>query len=91
VVENMSGFTCPHCGNNIDLFKVGGGEKAAREMKVPFLGRIPIDAGMVISSDNGAPFVSKNPDSGVTEAFLQISEKWIGLLEEKGAKGAGVG
>ena len=43
MVENMSGLICPHCGKEIDLFKMGGGEKAAHEMGVPFLGRIPID------------------------------------------------
>ena len=91
VVENMSGFTCPHCGNKIDLFKVGGGEKAAREMKVPFLGRIPLDTGMVISSDDGVPFVAKNPDSKVAEAFFQIAKQWKGLLEGKIAKEATIG
>jgi Mrp family chromosome partitioning ATPase len=91
VVENMSGFTCPHCGKNIDLFKVGGGEKAAREMKVPFLGRIPIDPGLVIASDSGVPFVANNPDSKVAEAFVEISKEWIGLLEEQGIKGAKAG
>jgi len=91
VVENMSGFACPHCGNKIDLFKVGGGEKTAREMKVPFLGRIPLDAGMVISSDDGVPFVAKNLDSKVAEAFLKISKEWKSLLEDKVKKGAKVG
>ena len=43
VVENMAGLICPHCGKEIDLFKVGGGEKAANEMGVPFLGKAPID------------------------------------------------
>jgi len=91
VVENMSGFTCPHCGYQIDLFKVGGGEKATQEMKVPFLGRVPLDPGMVISSDNGVPFVAKNPDSKVAEAFVQIAKKWRGLLEKKAAKEGKIG
>jgi len=53
VVENMSGFTCPHCGEHTDLFKSGGGEDAAREMGVPFLGRIPFDPQVVEAEDSG--------------------------------------
>lgn len=83
VVENMSGFTCPHCNKEINLFKVGGGERAAQEMKVPFLGRIPLDPEMVISSDDGVPFVSKHWDSKVAESFRQVSQEWRQLLERK--------
>ena len=86
VVENMSGFTCPHCEKQIDLFKVGGGEKIAREMNVPFLGRIPLDPEMVVSSDDGTPFVAKNPDSVAAQAFHHIVEKWKNLLEENREK-----
>lgn len=81
VVENMGGFTCPHCNKAIDIFKIGGGEKAAQEMGVPFLGRIPLDPEMVISSDNGVPFVHKHPDSKAAEAFRQIAQAWRMLLE----------
>jgi ATP-binding protein involved in chromosome partitioning len=81
VVENMSGMTCPHCQKEIDLFKVGGGERIARDMKVPFLGRIPLDPEMVNCTDNGKPFVSLYPDSKVTAAFASIAEKWIQMLE----------
>ncbi len=83
VVENMGGFVCPHCNKEIHLFKVGGGEKAAKEMRVPFLGRIPLDPEMVVSSDDGVPFVSKHGDSKVAESFRKISEKWRELLEKK--------
>jgi Mrp family chromosome partitioning ATPase len=81
VVENMSGFTCPHCNQSIDIFKVGGGEKAAGEMGVPFLGRIPLDPEMVISSDSGVPFVANHPESKATEAFNQIAQEWRKLLK----------
>jgi Mrp family chromosome partitioning ATPase len=80
VVENMSGFTCPHCGKDVDLFKMGGGEKISREMNVPFLGRIPLDPEMVVSSDDGTPFVAKNPDSATTQAFHRVAEEWTNLL-----------
>jgi|LQYC01.1.fsa_nt_gi ATP-binding protein involved in chromosome partitioning len=81
VVENMSGFVCPHCNKEINLFKIGGGERAAQEMTVPFLGRIPLDPEMVVSSDDGVPFVSKHWDSEVAESFRQISGKWRRFLE----------
>lgn len=81
VVENMSGMTCPHCQKEIDLFKVGGGETIAANMKIPFLGSIPLDPQMVICTDNGRPFVDIYPESKVSSAFKSIAEKWIQMLE----------
>jgi len=75
IVENMSGFKCPHCGEEIDLFKIGGGEKAAEELSVPFLGRIPIDVAMVPAGDDGKPIVISSPDSPGAVAFKEIAEK----------------
>ncbi|MBN1353175.1 MAG: Mrp/NBP35 family ATP-binding protein [Candidatus Omnitrophica bacterium] len=57
IIENMSGFICPHCGKEIDLFGTGGGEKSAQDFKIPFLGRIPIEPEIVKSGDSGQPFV----------------------------------
>lgn len=59
IVENMSGFTCPHCGDIIDLFGRGGGEKAAEELNVPYLGSIPLDKEMREAGDSGKPFIVK--------------------------------
>lgn len=81
VVENMSGFVCPHCQQVIDIFKVGGGERAAWEMRVPFLGRIPLEPGMVESGDSGFPFVARYPDSKTAESFRRISAEWRKILE----------
>jgi Mrp family chromosome partitioning ATPase len=64
VIENLSGFVCPHCGQVSDIFTRGGGETMATEMGVPFLGRIPIDPQIVQSGDHGEPFAyvrSKTP------------------------------
>jgi Mrp family chromosome partitioning ATPase len=72
IIENMSGFTCPHCGKSIDLFKVGGGENAAHELSVPFLGRIPLDQKIVEDCDNGTPFVASGDKSESTESFKEI-------------------
>ena len=68
IIENMSGMICPHCGRRIDLFKVAGGEQAARELGVPFLGRIQIDPQIVISGDEGEPFAVGEPGSEAAKA-----------------------
>ena len=75
IVENMSGFVCPKCGEKIDLFKSGGGEALAVEMKVPFLGRIPIDPEIVTSGDAGTPFVDNYSRSAATRAFSDVVQK----------------
>ena len=75
IIENMSGMVCPHCGQSIDLFKVGGGEAAAKELGVPFLGRIPIDPQIVISGDEGKPFAANHKSSNASRAFQEIVEK----------------
>jgi len=80
VVENMSGLLCPHCGTTIDLFKTGGGERIAKEMKVPFLGRVPLDPLMVLCGDDGQPFVDIHTDSPVTTAFTEITDTWVKML-----------
>ena len=72
IIENMSGFACPHCGENIDLFKTGGGKKAAEEMGVPFLGAIPFDPQVVIAGDDGSGAPFKNAETPVGKAFDAI-------------------
>jgi len=74
IIENMSGMICPHCGKRVDLFKVGGGEKLALEMDVPFLGRIPLEPGIVASGDTGKPFMESSADSPAGQAFAAIVE-----------------
>ena len=82
IVENMSGLICPHCGKEIDLFKIGGGENAAHEMGVPFLGRVPIDPSVVDSGDSGKPIVLTKRDSLATKAFDEIADKIVAASEE---------
>jgi len=72
VVENMSGFVCPHCGKTTEPFKSGGGAALAREMGVPFLGRIPLDPDVVGSGDTGTPFVQRFAESPAAKAFEGI-------------------
>ncbi len=72
IIENMSGLICPHCHKNIDLFKEGGGERAAWELGVPFLGKIPIEPEIVTYGDEGKPFVLEKPESPAGRAFDKI-------------------
>jgi ATP-binding protein involved in chromosome partitioning len=83
ILENMSGFVCPYCGKQVNLFKIGGGERAAREMGVPFLGSIPMDPKIVESGDSGTPFVESYPDSPATEAFLKIVKECSNFIEDR--------
>ena len=74
IIENMSGFICPHCKTELNIFKKGGGEKAAAELKVPFLGSVPFEMELVDLADKGTPFVSFGKRSGSAEAFMNIVE-----------------
>ena len=77
IVENMSGFVCPHCGEVTDIFKSGGGEAAAKELNVQFLGRVPIEPGVVDAGDSGMPVVLKYPESASAKAFESIVDKVV--------------
>jgi len=83
IVENMAGMHCPHCDKEIDLFKLGGGEKAAKELNVPFLGRVPIDPDVVQTGDEGIPIVAANPDSLAAKAFDGIIENVVKEVKRK--------
>ncbi len=80
LIENMSGFTCPNCGEKIDLFGTGGGERTADAMGVSFLGKIPFDLNVVSCGDTGVSFQEKYKDSPVTKAFADMAEKMSKLV-----------
>jgi len=80
VVENMSGLICPHCGEEIDFFGNGGGEKMAEEMGVAFLGRVPMEKISRECGDNGTPVVLEYPESKTARAFTRIAQNVIKLL-----------
>jgi len=82
VVENMSGYICPHCQATIDFFGVGGGEKMATEMEVPFLGRVPMEQLNRECGDQGTPVVLQFPKSRTAQAFKSIAQKVTGLLQK---------
>jgi len=83
IVENMSGLACPHCGEKIDLFGSGGGERTAMDMGIRFLGRIPIDPKMVACGDSGRSFQESYADSPVTHAFSEIAETMTSLVAQR--------
>jgi len=72
IIENMSGFDCPHCGETVDIFGSGGGEKTAAAFNIPFLGKIPFDPKVVSCGDSGSSYQDMNPDSAVTKAFAAV-------------------
>jgi len=81
IIENMSTFTCPHCGKGTDVFSRGGGERMSRELGVPFLGAIPLDAEIVTGGDQGIPIVLSKPDSVAAMAYTAIATDLVGQLQ----------
>ncbi len=73
IVENMSFFQCPHCGERTDIFSHGGGEAAAKKQEVPFLGELPIDPKIRVGGDSGRPIVVEDPKSPQTKIFMEIA------------------
>jgi len=83
IIENMSGMVCPHCGEEIDVFSVGGGEKVAYDMDVPFLGKIPLDPRISSAMDAGTPFITVQQDSPAARSFDEIVEKIEDFTDRK--------
>jgi ATP-binding protein involved in chromosome partitioning len=80
IVENMSYFVCPHCGEKTHLFGEGVGERVASTMDVPFLGSLPLDPEAAKTSDSGRPFVAENPESAAAKAFREIVKKIVDFV-----------
>jgi ATP-binding protein involved in chromosome partitioning len=83
VVENMSGFVCPHCGEKTEIFGSGGGEAMAKEVGASFLGSIPIDPKVGVDTDKGTPFVIAHKDSAAAKTFMDVVAKVQAYIEEK--------
>ncbi|MDZ4278153.1 MAG: Mrp/NBP35 family ATP-binding protein [Dehalococcoidia bacterium] len=75
VIENMSYFVCPHCGERTEVFGHGGGRKAAEELGLEFLGEVPLDVKTRVAGDEGVPIVESDPDSPQGQAFLRVAEQ----------------
>ncbi|PIE69175.1 MAG: ATPase [Deltaproteobacteria bacterium] len=85
VIENMSGYVCPHCNETVDIFSTGGGEKTARDFDLPFLGRIPMDPRIVIAGDTGTPYLCGEETTPAAEAFSAIVTSVIRRMPPSGA------
>eukprot|EP01062_Namystynia_karyoxenos_P021981 TRINITY_DN18403_c0_g4_i1.p1 TRINITY_DN18403_c0_g4~~TRINITY_DN18403_c0_g4_i1.p1 ORF type:complete len:314 (+),score=89.46 TRINITY_DN18403_c0_g4_i1:95-1036(+) len=72
VVENMSGFVCPHCAGCTPIFSSGGGAELARRYDVPFIGAVPIDPRLAACEDRGESFVESFPESGAAQALQRV-------------------
>lgn len=75
LIENMSGLNCPHCGEMIDLFGSGGGERTAKQTGIRFLGKIPFDPKVVACGDSGACYQKVHADTAVSRAYADVAEK----------------
>ncbi|MGW8266732.1 MAG: P-loop NTPase [Longimicrobiales bacterium] len=80
IVENMSGYECPHCGEVVPIFGRGGGEELAKELSLPFLGRVPLDAGVREAGDAGVPTVKQSPDSPAGRALIDVTRQVVKIL-----------
>ena len=74
IIENMSTFVCPHCGEATDIFKRGGGERTSEILGCTFLGRIPLDPAIVEGGDAGRPIVVSQPEGPHAESFRAVAE-----------------
>ncbi|CAH3014326.1 unnamed protein product [Porites evermanni] len=77
VVENMSGFVCPHCSECTNVFSKGGGEALAKTCDVPFLGSIPLDPSLAQSLEEGKSFMDLFPNSPTLTALSEITNKLL--------------
>ncbi|MFW6052748.1 MAG: P-loop NTPase [Desulfosalsimonas sp.] len=82
LIENMSGYKCPHCGEIIDLFGTGGGEKTAEQFGLTFLGRIPFDPDLVKAGDSGESYMAAYSDTPATKAFEKIVDRLAELVSK---------
>ncbi len=80
LIENMSGFICPHCDKEIDIFGTGGGERTAAQANIPFLGRVPFDPNVVKCGDSGISLQKKFGDTAVSKAFGAIADRIAKLI-----------
>ena len=83
IVENMSTFSCPHCGKTTDIFRHGGGERLSEQLGVPFLGAIRLDANIVTAGDEGCPITANHPDSPIAFAYAWIAKALVTQLHDR--------
>jgi len=80
IIENMSGFVCPHCGERTDIFSTGGGARMADQLSVPLLGTVPIVADVTRLGDEGKPLLGPESPDVIREAYEKITEALAGIV-----------
>lgn len=75
VIENMSNHVCSNCGNVETIFGTGGGEKMSERYGIPLLGQLPLDIKIREDVDSGEPTVASDPESPISESFIEIARK----------------
>jgi ATP-binding protein involved in chromosome partitioning len=88
VVENMSYFICDGCDKRHEIFTHGGAKKAADQLRIPFLGEVPIEAAVRAGGDEGTPVIVTHPDSASAKAFAGLAETVATELAKTAAKNA---
>jgi ATP-binding protein involved in chromosome partitioning len=88
IIENMSYFLCPHCGERTDIFSHGGARNEAQRLDVDFLGEVPLDIAIRETSDGGRPIVASDPDSPHSTVFREIADRIWEKLDGAGAQRA---
>ena len=83
IVENMSYFLCPHCGERSDIFSHGGGRKEAERLSVPFLGEVPLDMLIRETSDGGHPVVVSHPQAAHSRVYREIAAQIWSTVSDK--------
>ena len=83
IVENMSTFICPHCGERSDIFGHGGARADAARLGVPFLGEVPLTIAIRETSDAGRPVVATDPASPPAQAYREIAARAVAELERE--------
>jgi len=86
IVENMSGYVCPACHKETQIFSRGGGRKASERLEVPFLGEIPLDSDLSGGGDDGRPILVRNPGSPVAEIFRRVAGSVAGRVSVEALK-----
>lgn len=82
IIENMSTFTCPHCGGEIDIFKGLGIADAARDFEIDILGKIPLDAGIVDSGDRGTSFLTASGEKIAVREMQKVVDRVIQKFQD---------
>jgi len=89
VIENMSYFLCPHCGDRTDVFDHGGGRRLAETLGVPFMGEVPLDPKLRLGGGKGIPLMAGEPGSALGEVFRKVAEAVAGRVSVAAMAGAG--